>query len=83
MKTLCAIIKKSGFEDFCFISDVENYQKVFYNDHELMQIAREEIGKCDALLIDFDGPASGRMIELGITYALNKKVILITKKELL
>ncbi len=48
-----------------------------------MQIAREEIGKCDALLIDFDGPASGRMIELGITYALNKKVILITKKELL
>lgn len=48
-----------------------------------MQRAREEIGKCDALLIDFDGPASGRMIELGITYALNKKVILITKKRTL
>lgn len=80
IEAMCAIIKKSGFEDFCFIRDVENYQKVFHNAHELMQRAKEEIEKCDALLIDFDGPASGRMIELGIAYALNKKVVLITKK---
>ena len=80
IETMCAIIKKSGFEDFCFIRDVENYQKVFHNAHELMQRAKEEIEKCDALLIDFDGPASGRMIELGIAYALNKKVVLITKR---
>ncbi len=78
--TMCAIIQKSGFKDFCFIRDVENYQKVFHSAHELMQRAKEEIEKCDALLIDFDGPASGRMIELGMAYALNKKVVLITKK---
>lgn len=80
IETMCAIVKESGFEDFCFIRDVENYQKVFHNAHKLMQRAKEEIQKCDALLIDFDGPASGRMIELGIACALNKKVVLITKK---
>jgi len=82
IETLCAIIKKSGFDDFCFIRDIENYQKIFHDDHELMRRAKEEIAKCDALLIDYDGPASGRMIELGIAYALNKKIILIAKKEI-
>lgn len=77
---MCGIVKQSGFEDFCFIRDIENYQKVFYDAHELMQRAREELIKCDALLIDYDGPASGRMIELGIAYALNKKIVLITKR---
>jgi nucleoside 2-deoxyribosyltransferase len=80
IEKMCEIVKESGFKDFCFIRDVENYKKVFHNAYELMQRAKKEIEKCDALLIDFDGPASGRMIELGIAYALNKKVILITKK---
>jgi nucleoside 2-deoxyribosyltransferase len=62
---------------------VEHYQKIFENSHELMQKAREEIEKCDALLIDFDGPASGRMIELGMAYALNKKIILIAKNNII
>lgn len=80
IETMCSIVRKSGFKDFCFIRDVEQYQKIFDNAHELMQRAKEEIEQCDALLIDFDGPASGRMIELGIAYALNKKILLITKK---
>jgi nucleoside 2-deoxyribosyltransferase len=80
IEELCALVKRSGFEDFCFIRDVEQYQKMFHDAHELMTRAREEIERCDALLIDFDGPASGRMIELGIAYALRKKVVLITKK---
>ncbi len=80
IENMCAIVNKSGFEDFCFVRDVENYQKVFHNAHELMQRAKEEIEKCDALLIDYDGPASGRMIELGIAYALQKKIMLITHK---
>jgi nucleoside 2-deoxyribosyltransferase len=45
-----------------------------------MKRAKEEIEKCDVLLIDFDWPASGRMIELGIAFALNKKIILIKKQ---
>ena len=80
IEEICSTVKKSGFEDFCFIRDVENYQKVFHDAYELMQRAREEIGKCDALLIDYNGPGHGRMIELGIAYALNKKIVLITKK---
>jgi nucleoside 2-deoxyribosyltransferase len=83
IENLCNVVKTSWFEDFCFIRDVEHYQKIFENSHELMQKAREEIEKCDALLIDFDGPASGRMIELGMAYALNKKIILIAKNNII
>ncbi len=80
IEELCSAVKQSGFEDFCFIRDIENYQKIFNDSHELMRRAKEEIEKCDALLIDYDGPGNGRIIELGIAYALNKKIFLITKK---
>lgn len=80
IEDLSSAVKKSGFEDFCFIRDVENYKKIFHDGQELMQRAMEEIKKSDALLVDFSGPSHGRMIELGIAYAFNKKIVLITKK---
>lgn len=73
---LCAIIRKSGFEDYCFIRD----EKTFDDEYEMMKRAKEKIKECGALLIDYDGPTHGRMIELGIAYAMNKKIVLITKK---
>ncbi len=77
---LCSLVKKSGFEDFSFIRDIENFKKVFNNPKELMQRATEEIEKCDALLIDMTNKPTGRAIEAGIAYALNKKVIAIMQK---
>lgn len=80
IERLCALIQQAGFEDFCFIRDIENYQKVFDDAHELMRRAKEEMAKCDVLLMEYDGPGHGRMVELGIAYALGKRIILITKK---
>jgi len=80
IEELCAIIKESGFEDFSFIRDVENYQKVFHDPKELMKRAKEEIEKCDILLIDMTDKPTGRAIEAGIAYALGKKIISIMKK---
>lgn len=77
---LCWLIKEAGFEDFCFIRDVENYKNIFNSPQELMQRARKEISKSDALLIDMTNKPTGRAIEAGIAYALDKKVILIAKK---
>ena len=77
---LCELIKKAGFEDFCFIRDVENYKKIFDNPQELMRRTKEEISKSDVLLIDMTDKPTGRAIEAGIAYALDKKVILIAKK---
>jgi len=73
---LCATIRKSGFEDYCFIRD----EKTFADEYEMMRKAKEKIEKCEALLMDYDGPTHGRMIELGIAYAINKKIVIITKK---
>ena len=80
IETLCSLVKEAGFVDFCFIRDVENYEKVFHDPHELMLRAKEEIGKCDALLMEYDGPGHGRMVELGMAYAMGKRIVLITKK---
>lgn len=79
IERLCSVVKATGLEDFCFIRDVENYQKVFDDPKELMQRAREEIKKSDALLIDMTDKPTGRAIEAGIAYALSKRVIIIMK----
>jgi nucleoside 2-deoxyribosyltransferase len=80
IELLCSLVKKSGFEDFCFIRDVENYQKMFNDPRELMDRAKEEIFKSDVLLIDMTHKPTGRAIEAGIAFAQNKKIISIMKK---
>lgn len=80
IEKLCSLVRSAGFEDFCFLRDVENYQKIFDEAKGLMQRAKEEIQKSDALLIDMTDKPTGRAIEAGIAYALGKKVIVIMKK---
>jgi nucleoside 2-deoxyribosyltransferase len=77
---ICNIAKEVGFEDFCFIRDIENYQKTFSDGKKLMQRAKEEIAKSDALLIDLTNKPTGRAIEAGIAFALDKKIIIIAQK---
>ncbi len=76
IEKMCSIIRESWFEDYCFVRD----EKAFDDYHKMMQRAKEEVIKCDVLLIDYDGPTHGRMIELGIAYTMDKKIILITKE---
>lgn len=77
---LCSLVKQSGFEDFCFIRDVENYQHIFNDPKELMKRALEEIKLSDWLLIDMTDKPTGRAIEAGIAFTLNKKIVVIMKK---
>ncbi len=79
-KRVCAAVRNAGFEDFCFVRDVEHYQKVFDDPKELMKRAKEEIEKSDALLIDMTDKPTGRAIEAGIAYALGKRIIVIMKR---
>ncbi len=80
IESLCSLIKESGFQDFCFIRDVEHYQKMFDDPKELMNRAKKEIKQCDSLLIDMTNKPTGRAIEAGIAFAQNKKIISIMKK---
>ena len=81
---LCAAVRAAGMEDFSFIRDIENYQKTFSDPKELWKRAKEEIEKCDALLIDIsDNPSGGRVIEAGIAYALGMPIIVLVKKGLI
>jgi len=80
IEKLCELVRSAGFEDFCFIRDIEHYQKIFNNPVELMKRAKEEIEKSDYLLIDMTEKSTGRAIEVGIAYALGKKVVVIMKR---
>ena len=80
IENLCSLVKNAGFKDFCFIRDIENYQKVFNDPKELMDRAREEIKKCDVLLFDATNKSTGRAIEVGIAYSNKKKIIIIMKE---
>lgn len=79
IEELCSIVRSAGFEDFSFIRDVEGYQKIFDDPKDLMRQAEEEIEKSDALLIDMTDKPTGRAIEAGMAYALNKKIIAIMR----
>ena len=81
IENLCSLVRQAGWQDFCFIRDIENYQKVFNDPKKLMKRAFEEIQKSDALLIDMTDKPTGRAIEAGIAYSLGKKIIVIMKKE--
>lgn len=81
IEALCKAVRSADMTDFCFVRDVENYKHTFDDPKELWQRSYDEIGACDALLIDVsDHPTGGRMIEAGIAYALRKPVIT-TKKQ--
>lgn len=80
IEKLCLIVRSAGFKDFSFIRDVENYEKTFDDPKDLMRRAAEEIKQSDALLIDMTDKPTGRAIEAGMAYALDKKIIVIFKK---
>lgn len=79
---LCRVVREAGFEDFCFLRDVENFQKIFSDPKELMSRSRDEILRCDALLIDYDGPGNGRIVELGVAFGAGKRIIMIAKDDI-
>lgn len=76
---ICGLVRKAGFEDVCFIRDVEHYQHIFDDPKELMIKAAQEIEDCDYLLIDMTDKPTGRAYEAGIAYAFGKKVVVIMK----
>jgi len=80
IENLCGLVHRAGYDDFCFIRDIENYKKVFNDPRELMQRAKEEILKSDALLIDLSVKSTGRAIETGIAFGAGKKIVVIIKK---
>lgn len=80
IEQLCAAVRAAGMQDFCFVRDVENYQKVFDNPKDLWQRAKQEITGCDALLIDVsDSPTGGRVVEAGMAFAINMPIFVIAK----
>jgi len=80
LEELCEAVKASGMEDFCFIRDVENYQKIFEEPKFLWNRAKFELKKCDALLVDVtDAPSDGRIAEAGMAYAIGLPIFVIVK----
>ena len=80
IERLCAIVRAAGFEDFCFLRDVEGYAKKFNDPKALMARAKAEIAKSDALLIDMTDKPTGRAIEAGIAFALGKRIVVVMAK---
>ena len=78
---LCDLVARSGWEDFCFVRDVEGWQPMFDDPRDLMARSLEEVRACDALLIDLTHKPTGRAYEAGMAYTLGKRVIVIARRE--
>lgn len=75
---LCSAIRKAGIEDFHVIRDMVG---PFTDQKDLWNTARKYINECDAMLVDIsDKPSGGRLVEIGIAFALNKPIYVIVKE---
>jgi nucleoside 2-deoxyribosyltransferase len=80
IEQLCRAVRASGMQDFCFIRDLENYQKTFDNPKDLWEKSLLELAKSDSFLMDVsDCPTGGRIAEAGIAYALKKPIFVIAR----
>jgi len=81
LEELSKVIEEStGWKTFVFFRDVQNWQKSTMSVKEIVARAKEEIAKCDAILIEASEKANGVYFEAGYANALDKKVIVIRKK---
>lgn len=81
IEELCTAVREAKMRDFCFVRDVEQYKHTFDDPKQLWDRAYDELGSCDALLIDIsDQPTGGRMVEAGMAYALRKPVVVVKKR---
>lgn len=78
LKKLCAAVKAANMKDFCFVRDVT---EKFDDPKDLWSRVYDELNACDALLVDVsDLPAGGRLVEVGMAYAMRKRVFVIVRR---
>lgn len=78
---LCKAVKQAHMEPFCFVRDVQHYKDTLGDEKKLWQRIYDELGACDALMIDVtNDPSSGQLVEVGIAFALRKPVIVVKKR---
>jgi len=82
IEELCAAVRSADMEDFHFIRDVEKYQPNFFStQQEVWVAAKNSLKECDALLVDVtDDPSGGRVVEVGMAFALNLPIFVVAKK---
>lgn len=83
IEALCQAVHDAGMEDFCFIRDIEHYEKLFDDPKELWIRSLEELRDCDALLIDVsDLPTTGRVIEAGMAWSMQKPIFVLARHDI-
>jgi len=73
------ILEEIGYKTFVGAKDVDNYGKIRMSRHLFWKRIVNEIKNSDVLIVDMKnvGTGFGRVIEVGIAKAFNKKVILL------
>ena len=69
-----------GFDTVCIARDFEKWGQVHLNSQELMQLAFDQIDKCDFLIVDLTEKGVGIGIEAGYAFAKNIPIITIAFK---
>jgi len=82
LEKLSKLIEETlGWETFIFFRDAQNWGEIKMDIKEVTQKAMQEIEKCDAILVEASEKANGVYFEVGYAKALNKKIIIIHKKD--
>lgn len=85
IEQLCLAVRASGYIDFSFIRDIEQFDPDhFRTQKEVWDASLAHLRKCDALLVDVsDIPSGGRIVEVGMAFALEKPIYVVCKSGVL
>ena len=75
------IEESTKWKPFIFFRDVQKWRKGTMKVDEILKKAMQSIKECDAILVEASEKARGAYFEVGYAKALNKKVIVIHKKD--
>ena len=83
LERLTEILERSGHETFIHFRDVENWKETKLSSRDIIVGALKELKNCDAILalVTSSEKSEGLLLEVGFAKALDKKIILATKKD--
>ena len=71
--------KDSGIDTFVFSRDYEHWGEKRFEPKELMRLALDAMGTCDAVIIEFSEKGVGLGIEAGYAYAKGKPIHVVAR----
>lgn len=81
LERLCDVVEAAGFDSFLLPRDEMNWYEGRLKSGQLIDKIKEEIRKCDLLIVDFSQEEVDVGLEIGQAFFLGKPIVVLSSKK--